>query len=112
MLGRHDGDADVEVRPGDAHARGAILRQTAFGDVEAGEYLDAEMTACGGAPAGAGTARSSPSTRSRTTIPVRNGSMWMSLARNSTARSSMSLSARTTGAPLARSRRLSMSSSD
>ena len=38
--------------------------------------------------------------------------MWMSLARSSTARSRRSLSARTTGAPLARSRRLSMSSSD
>ena len=47
----------------------------------------------------------------RTTRPVRNGSMWMSVARSSMARSSRSLTARTTGAPLARSRRLSTSSS-
>src|SRR6266850_858061 len=70
-----------------------------------------ETTACGGASPGNGTARRIPSTRIRTTSPVRNGSMWMSLARSSIARSSTSLTARTTGAPLARSRRLSMSSS-
>ena len=71
-----------------------------------------EISACGGIPDGAGIARNRPSTRIRTTRPLRNGSMWISLARSSTARSSRSLSARTTGAPLARSRRLSMSSSD
>ena len=71
-----------------------------------------EISACGGMPDGAFIARNKPSTRMRTTRPVRNGSMWISEARSSTARSSRSLSARTTGAPLARSRRLSMSSSD
>ena len=70
-----------------------------------------EISACGRAPAGAGTARSRPSTRMRTTRPVRNGSIWMSVARSSIAFSSRSLTARTTGAPLARSRRLSTSSS-
>ena len=70
-----------------------------------------EISACGTAPAGVATARSRPSTRMRTTSPLRNGSMWMSLARSSIAFSRRSLTARTTGAPLARSRRLSMSSS-
>ncbi len=63
-----------------------------------------EMIACGSAPAGVGTARSKPSTRMRTISPERNGSMWMSVARSSTAFSNRSLTARTTGAPLARSR--------
>ena len=70
-----------------------------------------EMIACGSAPAGVGIARSRPSTRMRTMRPDRNGSIWMSLARSSTAFSSKSFTARTTGAPLARSRRLSISSS-
>ena len=70
-----------------------------------------EISACGSTWRGAGIARSRPSTRMRTTRPVRNGSMWMSVARSSTAFSSRSLTARTTGAPLARSRRLSTSSS-
>ena len=70
-----------------------------------------EITACGNAFGGAGTGRSSPSMRIRTTMPVRNGSMWMSLALRSIAFSSRSLTPRTTGAPLARSRRLSISSS-
>src|SRR5712675_1003844 len=70
-----------------------------------------ETTACGGASPGNGTARRIPSTRIRTTSAARNGVMWMSLARSSMALSSKSLTARTTGAPLARSRRLSMSSS-
>ena len=60
---------------------------------------------------GRGVARNRPSTRMRTVSPSRNGSMWISLARNSTAFSMRSLTARTTGAPLARSRRLSMLSS-
>ena len=64
-----------------------------------------EISAAGSTPAGVGTARSKPSTRMRTTRPLRNGSMWMSVARSSMARSSRSLTARTTGAPLARSRK-------
>ena len=55
--------------------------------------------------------RSSPSTRRRTCSEPRNGSTWMSVARNSTAFSNISLTARTTGAPLAMSRRPSRSSS-
>ena len=70
-----------------------------------------EISAAGSTPGGVGNARSKPSTRMRTTRPVRNGSMWMSVARSSIARSTRSFTARTTGAPLARSRRLSMSSS-
>ena len=75
------------------------------------KILIREISACGKALTGAATARSKPSTRMRTTRPLRNGSIWISLARSSMAFSSMSLTARTTGAPLARSRRLSMSSS-
>ena len=70
-----------------------------------------EISACGNAPGGVGTVRSRPSTRIRTVSAVRNGSIWMSVARSSTAFSRRSFTARTTGAPLARSRRLSMSSS-
>ena len=70
-----------------------------------------EISACGRTPAGVGTARNSPSTRMRTTRPDRNGSTWMSVARSSAAFSRRSFTARTTGAPLARSRKLSMSSS-
>ena len=70
-----------------------------------------EINAWGSACAGAGTGLSSPSTRMRTVSPLRIGSMWMSLARSSTAFSRRSLTARTTGAPLARSRRLSTLSS-
>src|SRR5580704_15258991 len=55
-----------------------------------------DTSACGMTPGGAGMARNMPSTRMRTVSPLRNGSMWMSLARNSTARSIRSLNARTT----------------
>ena len=41
VLRRHGGDADVEFGARDAHARGAVLRQAALGDVEAGQNLDA-----------------------------------------------------------------------
>ena len=41
VLRRHGGDAHVEFGARDAHARRAVLRQAAFGDVEAGEDLDA-----------------------------------------------------------------------
>lgn len=64
-----------------------------------------EISACG-------DARNKLSTRTRTVSPERNGSTWISLARRSNARSNRSLSARTTGAPPARSRKLSISSSD
>ena len=70
-----------------------------------------EINAWGSACAGAGTVLNNPSTRMRTVSPLRIGSMCMSLARSSTAFSTRSLTARTTGAPLARSRRPSMLSS-
>ena len=70
-----------------------------------------EINAWGSACAGAGTVLNNPSTRIRTVSPLRIGSMWISLARSSTAFSTRSLTARTTGAPLARSRRPSMLSS-
>ena len=41
VLGRHDGDADVDVGSADAQPRGAVLRQPPLGDVEAGDDLDA-----------------------------------------------------------------------
>ena len=93
----------TRAAPSCGRRRSAMLRPA--------RILMREISACGSTPAGVGTARSRPSTRMRTTRPVRNGSMWMSVARSSIARSSRSLTARTTGAPLARSRRLSTSSS-
>ena len=41
VLRRHGGDAHVELGARDAHARGAVLRQAALRDVEAGQDLDA-----------------------------------------------------------------------
>ena len=112
VLGRHDRDTDVDVGAPDPQPRRAVLRQPPFGDVEAGDDLDAGDH---GLRQHAGGRRDRPQQAvdraCRTTRPVGNGSMWMSLARSSTAFSSRSLTARTTGAPLARSRRLSMSSS-
>ena len=93
----------TRAAPSCGRRRSAMLRPA--------RILMREISAGGSTPAGVGTARSRPSTRMRTTRPVRNGSMWMSVARSSIARSSRSLTARTTGAPLARSRRLSTSSS-
>ena len=56
------------------------------------------------AAGGDGIGRSNPSMRKRTCRVLRKGSTWMSVARASTARSNNSLTARTTGAPLAMSR--------
>ena len=93
----------TRAAPSCGRRRSAMLRPA--------RILMREISACGSTPDGVGTARSRPSTRMRTTRPVRNGSMWMSVARSSMARSSRSLTARTTGAPLARSRKDSTSSS-
>ena len=41
VLRRHDGDADIDIGAPDAQPRGAVLRQTAFGDIEIGDDLDA-----------------------------------------------------------------------
>ena len=41
VLGRHGGDAEVDLGPRKAQARRAVLRQAAFRDVETGENLDA-----------------------------------------------------------------------
>ena len=92
VLRRHGGDADVEFGARDAQPRGAVLRQPPLGDVEAGQDLDArDQRLRQRAGAASASARSRPSTRMRTTRPVRNGSMWMSVARSSTAFSSRSL---------------------
>ena len=86
VLRRHGGDADVDLglarraaraAPSCGSRRSAMLRPA--------RILMREISACGSASAGAGTARSRPSTRMRTTSPLRNGSMWMSLARSSIA---------------------------
>jgi hypothetical protein len=75
VLRRHGGDADIDLGPPDPRPRGAILRQPAFGDVEAGQNLDARYD---GLRRRIGRKRYGariPSTRIRTTSPVRNGSM-------------------------------------
>ena len=41
MLGGHDGDADIDVGATDAQPGGAVLRQPPFGNVKAGDNLDA-----------------------------------------------------------------------
>ena len=41
VLGRHGRDADIDLRARDAQTRGAVLRQTALGNVQAGQNLDA-----------------------------------------------------------------------
>ena len=70
-----------------------------------------EITAAVERAGGASTSRSTPSMRYLTLSRLSNGSMWMSEARDSTARWISRLTSRTTGASLARSLRCSMSSS-
>src|SRR5215470_15357763 len=107
MIATRISRSDLAMRsraaPSCGSRRSAMLRPA--------RILMREITACGSASGGAGTARKSPSMRMRTIRPERDGARWMSLARSSTAFSRSSLTPRTTGAPLARSRRLSMSSS-
>ena len=58
MLRRHRGDANVDLRPRRLQPRRAVLRQTPFRDVEAGENLDARNRAPAAARRpGAGIAR-------------------------------------------------------
>ena len=40
MLGRHDGDTDIGIGAAGTQARGAVLRQSPLGDVEARDDLD------------------------------------------------------------------------
>ena len=55
MLRRHDGDADVDIGAAGAQPRGAVLRQSPFGDVEAGDDLDArDQRPAASTPAGGG----------------------------------------------------------
>ena len=69
-----------------AQSRRAVLRQTAFRDVESGENLDPRNERLRQHVRRRRHARASrPSTRMRTLSPLRNGSIWMSLARSSTA---------------------------
>ena len=75
VLGRHDRDANVDVRAPGAQPRGAVLRQTTLRDIEAGDDLDAGNHRLRQTPAGAATGRSRPSMRMRTTSPVVEGSI-------------------------------------
>jgi len=63
----------VEFGAADATPGRAILRQPAFGDVEACENLYTRISACGGSLTGAFIARSNRGRAMRTTSPVRNG---------------------------------------
>ena len=91
--------------------RGPVLRQSPFGDIQSGKNLYSRDQRLRQNVGGRGRRPQQAVDAHPNAEAIAHGSIWMSLARRSIALSRRSLTARTTGAPLARSRRLSMLSS-